>query len=200
MILIVLGVAGYFIWKQFFSTPALPVSIVAVSGRVEGDDSAIAPKTAGRILEVRVREGDRVKAGDVIAILDDAADPRHEKNAERLRLPLNAADAKVKTARDQIAVYQQQIQQNNLQEEQAKIDAQGRVTQAQADIAASEADLAQQQASLKIAQFDRDAYQKLVKTGAASERQSAQANATAEQQAAAVCHGAAPYRKPPAAR
>jgi multidrug resistance efflux pump len=58
-------VVGLVIWRVFFSTPALPASIVAVSGRIEGDDSAVASKTTGRILEVRVREGDSVNAGDI---------------------------------------------------------------------------------------------------------------------------------------
>src|SRR5579864_3524073 len=74
--LLVLGVLGalviaFFVWRGFFASPGLPPGIVAVSGRIEGDDSAVAPKTAGRLLEVRVREGDKVKAGDIIAILDD---------------------------------------------------------------------------------------------------------------------------------
>src|SRR5579864_5082636 len=64
-------VAAIVIWKEFFAAPKIPDSIVVLSGRIEGDDSAIAPKTSGRILELRVREGDTVKAGDVIAILDD---------------------------------------------------------------------------------------------------------------------------------
>ena len=183
IILILLGVGGYFIWRRFFAAPAVPPSIIALSGRIEGDDSSIAPKTAGRIIEVRYREGDRVKAGDTIAVLDDAQIKAREEQAQAA---LDAANSRVKTARDQIAVYQQQIQQNDLEEEQAKVDAQGRVTQAESDVAAAEADLAQQEASLKIAQFDREAYVKLVKTGAASERQSTQAQATAEQQAAAV--------------
>jgi len=34
---------------------------VALSGRIEGDDSAVAPKATGRILEVRFREGDSVR-------------------------------------------------------------------------------------------------------------------------------------------
>jgi HlyD family secretion protein len=183
LIIIVLAVAGYFVWRQFFAAPSLPAGIVALSGRIEGDDSAISPKTAGRIVEVRFREGDHVKAGDVIAVLDDAQIRAREEQAQAA---VAGADSRVRTARDQIAVYQQQIQQNNLQEEQAKVDAQGRVTQAQSDVAAAEADLAQQEASLKIALFDREAYQKLVKTGAASERQATQAQATADQQAAAV--------------
>ena len=61
--LVVLIAVALIVWKVFFSTPALPASIVAVSGRIEGDDSAVASKTTGRLLEVRVREGDTVKIG-----------------------------------------------------------------------------------------------------------------------------------------
>jgi len=59
---------GYFLWSQFVAPPKIPRSVVALSGRIEGDDSAVAPKATGRILEVRFREGDSVKAGDTIAV------------------------------------------------------------------------------------------------------------------------------------
>ena len=59
----VLIAGALLIWKIFFAAPRIPASIVVVSGRIEGDDSAIASKTTGRILEVRVREGDAVDAG-----------------------------------------------------------------------------------------------------------------------------------------
>jgi len=64
-ILIILGVAilGFAIWELFFAAPRVPESIVVLSGRIEGDDSAVAPKTSGKILEVTVREGDTVTAG-----------------------------------------------------------------------------------------------------------------------------------------
>ncbi len=183
LILVILGVVAFFVWRGYFANPNVPDSIVIVSGRIEGDDSAVAPKTAGRILEVRVREGDRVKAGDTIAVLDDAQIRAREDQA---RAALQGADARAKSARDQVAVYEQQLHQNDLMTEQSKVDAGGRVRQAEADLAAAQSDLAQQQASLKLAQFDNDAYQKLLKTGAASERQAIQASATANQQAAAV--------------
>src|ERR1700674_4421567 len=64
---VILIAAAIFIWKVFLSDPRVPDSIVTVSGRIEGDDSAVASKTTGRILEVRVREGDVVNAGDTIA-------------------------------------------------------------------------------------------------------------------------------------
>jgi HlyD family secretion protein len=179
----VLGVAAFFIWRGYFANPAIPQSIVTVSGRIEGDDSAVSPKTEGRIVEIRVREGDTVKAGDTLAVLDDVQVRAREDQA---RAALLGAEARAKSANDQIAVYQQHLQQNELMAEQSKVDAAGRVRQAEADLAAAESDLAQQEASLSLAQFDNDAYQKLVKTGAVSERQGKQASTTAEQQTAAV--------------
>jgi HlyD family secretion protein len=194
LIIVVLGVAAFFIWRGYFANPAIPQSIVTVSGRIEGDDSAVSPKTEGRIVEIRVREGDTVKAGDTLAVLDDVQVRAREDQA---RAALLGAEARAKSANDQIAVYQQQLQQNELMAEQSKVDAAGRVRQAEADLAAAESDLAQQEASLSLAQFDNDAYQKLVKTGAVSERQGKQAATTAEQQTAAV---AAARRRLEAAR
>ncbi|HEY4838873.1 MAG TPA: HlyD family efflux transporter periplasmic adaptor subunit [Candidatus Acidoferrales bacterium] len=179
----ILVVAGIFIWREFFAAPKIPDSIVVLSGRVEGDDSAIAPKTTGRILELRVREGDAVKAGDIIAILDDEQVRARENQA---RAVLTEAEAKERSASDQIAVLREQMSQNQLQTEQSRIDAGGRVRQAEADLAAAEADLAQQQAAYQIAAFNKDAYGKLAKSGAVSEQQGLQYAATADQQAAAV--------------
>jgi HlyD family secretion protein len=184
----ILAVAGVvmlllLIWKVFFASPSLPDSIVGLSGRIEGDDSAVAPKTSGKILEVTVREGDSVTAGQVIARLDDAQIRAQEQAA---RAALLDAQAKAQSANEQINVLQAQLQENQLQTTQSQMDAEGRVRQAQADLTAAEADLAQQQAALKLAEFNRDAYMKLAKTGAVSEQQGLQAEATADQQKAAV--------------
>src|ERR1019366_4717866 len=81
VILAALVTGGYFIWKNYVAPPKIPGNIVVVSGRVEGDDSAVAPKTAGRIVEIRFREGDSVKAGDTIALLDDAQIRSREEQA-----------------------------------------------------------------------------------------------------------------------
>jgi HlyD family secretion protein len=179
----ILAVGGILIWREFFAAPKIPDSIVVLSGRVEGDDSAIAPKTTGRILELRVREGDTVKAGDIIAILDDEQVRARENQA---RAVLTEAEAKERSASDQIAVLREQMSQNQLQTDQSRIDAGGRVRQAEADLAAAEADLAQQQAAYQIAAFNKEAYGKLAKSGAVSEQQGLQYAATADQQAAAV--------------
>src|SRR6516165_8261832 len=89
--LMVIAAAGVFVWRTFFTAPPIPDSIVTLSGRIEGDDSAIAPKVNGKILRVTVREGDSVRLGDVIAILDDAQIRAQEDQA---RAALQSARAR----------------------------------------------------------------------------------------------------------
>src|SRR4029077_8749021 len=150
-VFVVLAVAGYFAWTQFFATTRVPDNIVLLSGRIEGDDSAVAPKTSGRILEIRVREGDSVRAGDTIAVLDDQQVRARE---DQSRAALLQAEARAKSSHDQIAVLEEQLQQG-------------------------QAEVAQQEASYQLALFDKEAYTRLAKTGAVSERQGKQAESTA---------------------
>ena len=180
---IVLIAAAIFIWKAFFAVPPIPASIVVVSGRIEGDDSAIAAKTTGRILEVRVREGDNVNAGDTIATLDDEQIRAREQQAEAT---LTEEEDKAAAAQEQIAVLQEQLAQNRLQVSQSRLDTDGHMGQAKADLATAQSELVQQQAAYQIAAFDKDSYTRLAKTGAVSERQGLQAATTADQQAAVV--------------
>jgi HlyD family secretion protein len=191
---LLLAVGAFLIWRFFFARPQIPDSIVTLSGRIEGDDSAVASKTTGRILEILVREGDTVKAGDTIARLDDEQVRAREEQA---RAGLAAADARTASARAQISILEEQLRQSQLEADQSKMDSEGRVRQAQADLGAAEADLAQKEASYQLALFDKDAYTRLAETGAVSERQGKQAVATADQQAASV---AAAKRRVEAAR
>src|SRR5215470_15418538 len=158
IVLLVLAGAAIGIWKAFFSSPPVPDNVVLLSGRIEGDDSAVAPKTTGRILEVRFREGDSVKAGDVIAVLDDQQVRAREEQANAALLQ---ALARSRAATDQINVLQEQLRQG-------------------------EAEVAQQDAAYQLAIFDKEAYTRLAKSGAVSERQGKQAETTADQQAAAL--------------
>src|SRR3954453_4595774 len=49
---------------------ATPSDRVRVSGHVEATDGQVAPEVCGRLVKLRVEEGDRVAAGDVIATTD----------------------------------------------------------------------------------------------------------------------------------
>ncbi|MFL6464762.1 MAG: HlyD family secretion protein [Bryobacteraceae bacterium] len=194
VILLLLVMSGIAVWRIFFLQPKLPDNIVALSGRIEGDDSAVSPKTTGRILQILFREGDSIKSGDVIAVLDDQQVRAREEQAQAAVLQANAS---LRSAQQQIAVLQEQLQQAQLQTAQSKVDAEGRVRQAEAELAAAEAEYAQQQHSLELALFDRDAYTRLAKSGAVSERRGKQAVTTAATQEAVV---AAAQRRVEAAR
>ena len=184
LVLLVAGaVAAFLIWKLFFAKRGVPENVVTLSGRIEGDDSAVSPLTTGRILEMRFREGDRVNVGESIAILDFEQLRDRENQA---RAALRQAEAKAQSAWDQIAVLTQQLRENQLQMEQAKVDAEGRILQAREEMAAALADLADQEAAYQLTLFDRDAYARLARTGAVSERQGKEAASKAAQQAAAV--------------
>jgi HlyD family secretion protein len=45
-------------------------NVIRLNGRIEATLVDLAPKVTGRVIEVRVREGERVKAGDLLARLD----------------------------------------------------------------------------------------------------------------------------------
>src|SRR5215468_1587910 len=180
--LALVAVAGFLLWNGYFSRRG-PENVISLSGRIEGDDSSVAAKLGGRLVEVRVREGDAVNAGDVIAVIDDEQVRARE---EQSKAALAQAEARMKAAQEQIVVLGAQLQQNQIQTNQAKVDASGRVRQAEAQLAAAQSTLAQQKAAYDIAAFDRDAYAKLAETGAASEREGKQAISAANQQAAAV--------------
>jgi len=175
-------ISGIVIWRFAFGTKASD-DVVFLSGRIEGDDSAIAPKTSGKIVEIRFREGDTVKLGDTIALLDDEQVRARE---DQSRAAIAVSEARHRAALSQLAALQAQLEQSQLQTDQSRMDAQGRVRQAEAELSSAEAELAQQEASLKLALFDKDAYTRLAVTGAVSERQGKQAVTTAEQQAAVV--------------
>ena len=85
---------------------------VHLNGRLEAPMVDLAPKVAGRVLEVRVREGDRVKAGDLIARLDlgetalaRERDARGLQSAEaRLNdLKVGSRGAEIRAAEEEVA-------------------------------------------------------------------------------------------------
>jgi HlyD family secretion protein len=184
-LLIVLAVViagGVYLWRSLGAS-SVPEGVIELSGRIEADEATVSAKLSGRILELRVHEGDTVAAGDIIAVLDDEQVRAREEQA---RAALARAEAGEQVTRQQLAVMGEQVRQAELNREQAKGDSAGRVAQAEADLAGAQAQLAQQQASYQLALFDKEAYQKLAQSGAVSERQARVAVSTADQQAAAV--------------
>jgi len=193
-VVVILGLAGFAVWRFVLAPPALPPGVLGVSGRIEGDDSAVAAKTSGRIREISVREGDRVEAGQVIAVLDDEQIRAREQQA---MAAVRQAEARVRLAQHQIAVLDEQLQQSRLGVGQARSDAEGRVNEAEGKLAAADAQLAQAEAAYAQAKWDREAMTRLFQKELVAEQEAQRAKRNEEAQAAIV---AAQRRQVEAAR
>jgi HlyD family secretion protein len=193
-VLVVLGLAGFAVWRFVLAPPGVPPGVIAVSGRIEGDDSAVAAKTSGRIREITVREGDQLEAGQVVAVLDDEQIRAREQQATAA---VRQAEARVRLAQHQIAVLEEQLRQSQLSVDQARADVQGRVSEAEGKLAAAEAQLAQAEASYAQAKWDSEAAARLFKRELVAEQEARRAQSAEEAQAAVV---AAQRRQVEAAR
>jgi membrane fusion protein YbhG len=183
VVLVVLGLVGFALWRLVLARPAVTAGVIAVSGRIEGDDSAVAAKTSGRIREITVREGDEVEAGQVIAVLDDEQIRAREQQAEAA---VRQADARVRLAQHQIAVLNESMRQNEIGVDQARGDSQGKVSEAEGRLAAAEAQLAQAEASYTQAKWDKEAFARLFQRELIAEQEARRAQSTEEAQAAVV--------------
>ena len=124
-----------------------PQDRVRVSGHVEADDVQIAPEVAGRVLELRVAEGDRVNRGDVIARLDT-------RDTE-------LALARAHADRDQADAQLRLLLAGSRTED---------IRQAQAQATASRADVQAAEADLSNAQADLERYEALLQANAGSRK------------------------------
>jgi HlyD family secretion protein len=128
--------------------PAPPDNSLRVSGHVEATEVHVAPDVGGRVLDLRVAEGDRVNSGDVIARLDT-------RDTE-LQIQRGRADRATSVA------------QLRLLEAGSRIED---IRQAEAQVDAAEADAMAIQADLKAAQVDLDRFEALLTANAGSQKQ-----------------------------
>ncbi len=103
LIILVLAAAGggYYWWQQHQN--GLPDDIASGNGRIEAEEVHVAAKTAGRVAEVLVNEGDMVDAGQVIARMDTA-----ELEASLAKAEADIAQTKEAVAEARAAIVQRQ--------------------------------------------------------------------------------------------
>ena len=129
-------------------SPKPPADRVRVSGQVEATAVQVAPPVSGRLLELHVAEGDRVKAGDLLAKLD-VADT--ELALTRARAERDQADAQVRLL---LAGARPED-----------------VRQSEAQLAATQTTVAAAQAELASAQADVDRFEALLASNSGSRKQ-----------------------------
>jgi HlyD family secretion protein len=136
-----------------------------VSGRIDGDTVDISARRAGRVVEIAVREGDNVEAGQLLAVISsDQDEASHAQQVARIA----AGQHKVVVLQRELATYAEKIRQAQLYVEQAQTNAPAQVKEAEANLATSKAALARSEAELKQSQVDAERYAPLAKQGAVS--------------------------------
>ena len=133
------GAGGAWYWWQG-QQGKLPEGLVSGNGRLESDQVDIATKSAGRVREVLAREGDLVKAGQVLARIDTA-----ELQAQRAKYAADVAYEEASVLEGTATVTQRQaelaLKEANLRRA-LKLVASGAVSQENRDQAQSEHDSA----------------------------------------------------------
>lgn len=86
-LLSIVALGGYYAWLKF-SNSGLPDGIAGGNGRIEATEIDISTKTAGRIQDILVNEGDFVEVGQVLARMD----------TEQLEARRRQADAQLRRA------------------------------------------------------------------------------------------------------
>ena len=185
LVMLVVAAIALLVWYIFIRRPALQgaQNLVVAPGRIAGDEATVSAKVAGRVREIRFREGDVVRSGDVIAILDDDQVRAREDAAKSA---VHQSEARVRSSQQQISVLRAQEQSSSISVDQSKMDAEGRVNQARAQVAAAEAALAQARAANNQAKYDYENQSQLAKAGDLSERQGMLAKSNLEATTAAV--------------
>jgi len=125
-----------------------PAAEGRVSGQVDATELQIAPEVGGRIIDMTIAEGDRVKQGDVVARLDTAD----------VDLALRRAQADRSQADAQLRLLQAGARGEDIR-------------QAEAQAAAAAGDLAAAQSELASAETDLQRFERLLEVNSGSQKQ-----------------------------
>jgi HlyD family secretion protein len=136
-----------------------------VSGRIDGDTVDLSSKRPGRVVEIKVREGDSVKEGQLLAVLSSEQD---EARYDQQMAVVRSGEKKLQQLKKQLVTHAERVRQAGIYESQAQTDAPARVKEAEANLATSKADLARAEADLEQRRTDAERYAPLAKLGAVS--------------------------------
>jgi membrane fusion protein (multidrug efflux system) len=157
---VALGIAGTADFAHYYLTTGRYL-VSTDDAYVKADSTIIAPKVSGHIAEVLVSDNEPVKAGQLLARIDD----RDFRTAlDQARADVAASEAAVKNLDAQI-----ELQQPVIQQQAAEVDA--------------------AEANLKFAQEERARYDQLMKSGAGTVQRAQQTDAALRAQIAQLQQG-----------
>src|ERR1051325_8850708 len=148
LLLILVAGGGYYWW-----TSSRPVPLV-LTGIVTTNDVVVSPQIAGRIEQLNVNEGDQVKAGQMIAVLDSG-----ELEQEEAYYSAGAATATSPVAESAAALRYQECQVSD------------QISQAEANLAATEAQQTAARPELDNAKVTLDRAERMSKEGVVAQQE-----------------------------
>ena len=168
LLLLAFGGAGGAIYWLKYSEPSLPPWIVSGNGRLESNEIDISTKFAGRIAELRVDQGDLVKAGQAVARMDTRDLEASLRKAEAQMLgaqrALDEARANVAQQQSQLTLARQEFDrtqalvQRGVATKQLLDQRQQRLDAATAGLNAANFRVAQTERVLDAATYDVELY------------------------------------------
>ena len=142
VVLVVVAAAGWLV-RIYLEKNKNNGSIVSGNGRIEATEIDVSTRSAGRIKEILVRDGDFVKAGQILARID----------SDSINAQLRQAEAQVQQAENAVSTARNQLAQR------------------ESEKAAMYAVVAQREAELVAARSRSSRSSMLVKEGAASHQE-----------------------------
>jgi len=152
ILLVLIGAGGYY-W--YLSSRPVPL---VLTGIVTTNDVVVSPQIAGRIDQLNVNEGDVVKAGQMIAVLESG-----ELEQEQAFYAAGAEGASSQVAESAAALRYQERQVDD------------QISQAEANLAATEAQQMAAQAELENAKVSFTRAQEMLRQGVVSQQELDQA-------------------------
>jgi HlyD family secretion protein len=126
LIAVVLAAGAFFAWQRFGPREDTP-GIASGNGRIEAVEIDVAARISGRVKEIRVAEGEFVRAGQVLAVIDPESLDAQRRQAEA---QTQQAESGIATARSVLA-----------QRESDRAAAQALVAQRQVELGSSRTQL-----------------------------------------------------------
>jgi HlyD family secretion protein len=155
---LLLAVLGMMLWAYWPRTDIFP-GILEVSGRVEGDQAAVGAKVGGRIIRLPIREGQALKAGELIA----------ELSSEQTKAQLAQAEHELHTAREEagqaiarIAVSEREVKARETAVQLAEQESTARIGEAEVALATVRARFPQLEAERQRTEKDFNRAQELL--------------------------------------
>ena len=109
------GAAGGFWWLH--SGPRLPLGIASGNGRLEADEIDIDTKFAGRLATLFADEGDMVRAGQLVAVMDtrdlEASLKKAQAVVSQAQRTLDEAQANLEQQQTQVKLAKQELDRAN---------------------------------------------------------------------------------------